>query len=161
MLHYSLNVRPTLWMMWGLVMQQDKKSSHMFVFSKQRHFYVRSVPRWFLSSSTVSHCVLNFRASSQIKRGSLSLTGSAYSGMTVILNITSGAAGQQPTFRDQSPQVTHSERNHRSWSCVGNMSAVQYIHFAAGYLVWGHHFEILFIFTSWIFHTAWVFFLFL
>lgn len=79
--HCLLNVRPTLWMIWCLVMQQDKKSSHVFVFNVVQTAalkHVRCAPR-----SSVSHwihiqlcfpvCILH--------KGAHSI----YSGMTVMV----------------------------------------------------------------------------
>lgn len=65
MLHYSLNVRPMLWMIWGLVISSRTRSHPKCLFlmlCKQHHLYVESVPRLRSSPSTVSHRVLDLCA---------------------------------------------------------------------------------------------------
>lgn len=162
MLHYSLNVRPTLRMIWRLVMQQDKKSSHMFVFSVVKTAALTcqvcskiiselihgESPRAWFTCTRVCLCASSRRGSQHL-----------YSDMTVLLNVTSRAAGLQRGIKDQQPRVTPTETNYWSRSCVENMLLIIFI-LLRDFLFGAPYFEILFIFTSWIFHTAWAFFLF-
>lgn len=130
------------------------KSSRMLVFGVV-HLYVNVFPQLFLSASTVSHCVLDLCACVFVfvHPPNGVPAHSIYSDMSVILNITSRTAGQQRKFKDK--------RNHWSQSCVekyvvcGWLSSFCWVIFSLGLFV----LKILFIFISWIFHTAWAFFI--
>lgn len=98
MLHYSLNVRPTLQTTWRLVTQHDKKSSHMFVFS------VVQTAALICQVCSISELIHSESRRAWFTRARVfafvhppegAPAHSIRSDLTVILNVTSRAAGQQ------------------------------------------------------------------
>lgn len=142
MLHYSLNIRPTLWMMWGLVMQQDKKSSHMFVFSvDQTAALICHVRSKSTSELNDNQCIL---------QNELSLTPSKVTWQSYWTYWTSPPEHQV--------SMSHKQRETTGTRAVWKICCLWLVIFILlqDIQLGAPHFEILFIFTSWIFHTAWV-----